>query len=40
MNASMFTSDTYYDIIPVVEDEVDLPHMSAYTGYVESTPGN
>ena len=34
MNASEMTSSTYHDLLPVAEDEIDLPHMSAYTGYV------
>ena len=40
MNAALMSSTTYHDLIPVVEDEIDLPHMSAYTGFVESTHSN
>lgn len=38
MNASAFTPTNYFDLLPVVEDEVDLPHKSGYTGFVPSTP--
>lgn len=38
MNASMMTPDTYHDIVPVVENEVDLPMQSASTGYLDSNP--
>lgn len=31
------TSTTYDDIIPVVENEIDLPMQSAVTGYLNSS---
>lgn len=29
----MFTKTTYHDLIKLVENELDLPHMGAYTGH-------
>jgi len=35
VNASEWNSTTFANIGPAVEDEIDLPHMSAYTGYMD-----
>jgi len=35
VNASLWNASMFANLEFVVEDEVDLPHMSAYTGYME-----
>src|SRR5690348_8347744 len=35
MNASLINEDTYKDILYVVADEFDLPHLSGYTGILQ-----
>jgi acyloxyacyl hydrolase len=36
VNASQWTNQTFNDTLISVENEVDLPHMSGYTGYMET----
>jgi len=36
VNASQWNSSTFQNVIISVSDEVDLPHMSGYTGYMET----
>jgi len=38
LTAKLINNDTYKDLLTVLEDELDLPHKSSYTGFVESTP--
>jgi len=36
MNATLMNQTTYYGMIDIIEDEIDEPHMSGYTGYYPS----
>jgi len=36
VNASQWTNSTFNDTLVSVADEIDLPHMSGYTGYMET----
>jgi len=35
VNASQWNENTFANVAALVEDEIDLPHMSAYTGYLD-----
>lgn len=39
MTAAKITEHTFDNVLEVLSNEIDLPHLGGYTGYFNSTPG-